>query len=112
MSLSQLGKRMGVSAQSVKEIEQRERSGGVSLKVLKTAAKAFDLKLTYGFSTQNKSLEYIIQKRAEALAKQIVLRTNKTMISEKQANSKVSLRKSIKEQTNEIIANKSKYLWD
>lgn len=46
---------MGISAQSVKEIEQRERDGGVSLKVLNTAAKAFGLKLSYGFSAQVKA---------------------------------------------------------
>lgn len=112
MSLEQLGKKMGMSAQSVKEMESRERDGVISLKVLNMAAKAFGLKLSYGFSAPSESLEQLIKRRAEAKAKQIVSRTNRTMILENQANSKSRIIKSVKELKDEIIRNKSKYLWD
>ena len=47
MSLRQLGNRMGISAQSVMEIEQREVDGSITLKSLKEAANAIEMKLVY-----------------------------------------------------------------
>lgn len=111
MSLAQLGKRMGITAQSVKEIEQRERNGSISVKNLNMAAKALGLKLTYGFSAPGESLKNIIQYRANKVAEKIVLRVNKTMQLEDQANSKARLKRAIKEKASEIINKKIKYLW-
>jgi predicted DNA-binding mobile mystery protein A len=111
MSLEQLGKKMGITAQSVKEIEQRELAGTISLKNLNDLAKAFNLKLTYGFSASGKGLEKMVEAKAYELAKKIVLRTNKTMQLEDQANSKSRLNKAIKERAQEIIDKNIKYLW-
>lgn len=112
MSMEQLGKKMGITAQGVKQIEQRERDGGISLNNLNDAAKAFGLKLTYGFSAPGKSLEKIINEKALEIAKNIVLRTNLTMNLESQANSKSRLKKAIKDRAAEIAAENSKCLWD
>ena len=112
MSLEQLGKKMGITAQSVREIEQREQSGGVSLKILNEAAKAFGLKLVYGFSSPKQSLEKMIDDRAYEVAKKIVLRTHKTMQLENQANAKSRLNKAIKQRAEEIANKNTKYLWD
>ncbi len=112
MSLEQLGKIMNISPQSVREIEEREREGGISLRNLNEAAKAFGLKLSYGFSSPDKSLEQIINSRARLLAEKIVFRTHKTMQLENQANSKSRLRKAIKEKTGEILDKNIKNLWD
>ncbi|MFZ4648197.1 MAG: helix-turn-helix domain-containing protein [Patescibacteria group bacterium] len=112
MSMEQLGKIMGITTSSVSEIEQREREGGISLNSLNEVARAFGLKLTYGFSAPGKSLEKIINERALLIARDIVSRTNVTMNLEKQANSKSRLRKAIKDRAAEIAEKNSKYLWD
>lgn len=112
MSLAQLGKKMSITAQSVKEIEQREQVGAISLKNLNDAAEALNLKLTYGFSATGYSLEKMIELRARNLAEKIILRTHKTMQLEDQANSRSRLRKAIKDRAQEIIDKNIKYLWD
>lgn len=112
MSLGQLGKRMGVSAQAVKGLEQREKNGSISLKNLDEAAKAFGLRLTYGFYSPDKSLKKIIDDRAYKMAEQIVARTHKTMQLENQANSKARLKRAIKERAKEIVDKNTKSLWN
>ncbi|MFZ2310317.1 MAG: helix-turn-helix domain-containing protein [Patescibacteria group bacterium] len=112
MSMEQLGKRLGISAQGVAEMEKREREAGISLKSLDEAAKAFGLRLTYGFSAPAKNLEQLVDEAAKNKAKQIVLRTHKNMSLEKQANSKARINRAINEQAAEIASKRPKYLWD
>ncbi len=112
MSLKQLGKKLGITAQSVRELEQREREGAVSIKTLKEIARVLDLNLVYGFSAPRKNLEKMIEARAQVIAKNIVSRTNRTMELENQANSRTRLRRAVKERATEIINNNIKQLWD
>jgi len=112
MSLKQLGKRMGITAQSVKEIEEREKTGTISINVLRQFGKSLDMKLVYGFIPTDKRLDKIIEKRATELAEEIVLRTSVTMNLEDQGNSKKRIKKAIKEKSDEIIAEMPRYLWD
>ena len=112
MSLRQLGNRLGITYQSVKEIEQREANGTITLKTLREVGNALDLKLVYGFVPKNGSIEKIIEERALELARQIVMRTSHTMKLEDQENSKNRINKSIKNKVEEITDTMPKYLWD
>ena len=112
MSLRQLGQRMDISAQSVKEIEQREADGSITLKSLKEAASALDMKLVYAVVPKNESIEMMIEKKATEIAREIVLRTSNTMRLEDQENSDERIEKAIKEKAIEIINSMPKYLWD
>jgi len=112
MSLRQLGNKMGMTPQSVKEIEEREKNGTISLKVLKQFGQALDLKLVYGFIPKTGSLENIIEKRAFDLAKEIVTRSSVTMTLEDQENDQKRIQKAIKEKTQELKVEMPKYLWD
>jgi predicted DNA-binding mobile mystery protein A len=112
MSLRQLGKKMGITPQSVKEIEEREKSGSISLNGLKHFGKCLDLKLVYGFIPQQESLESIIDKRASELAYEIVTRTSVSMKLEDQENNPKRIKKAIIEKAREIKAEMPKYLWD
>jgi len=112
MSLEQLGKKLGITAQSVREIEQREREGSVSLKTLKEVARVLNLNLVYGFSVPKINLEKMIKLRARILAENIVFRTHRTMELENQANSQTRLHQAIKERAAEIISQNIKQLWD
>ncbi len=112
MSLRQLGQRMSITPQSVKEIEEREKNGSVSINVLKQVAAALDMKFVYGFIPSEKSLEGMIEKRAEELAKSIVERTSIQMGLEDQKNSPERIAKAIKEKAIELKNDMPKMLWD
>ena len=112
MSFRQLGNRLKISAQSAKEIEDREANGTITLNSLKEAANALDLKLVYGFVAKSGSLEQMIEDRATEIATEIVMRTNTTMTLEDQQNSKERIEQAIAQKTTEIKFDMPKYLWD
>jgi len=112
MSLRQLGNKMGITPQSVKEIEVRERNGTISLNVLRQFGKSLDLKLVYGYIPKYDSLEMIIERRAEEIAREIVNRTSTSMKLEDQENNPKRIKKAIIDKTNEIKLGMPKYLWD
>ena len=112
MSLRQLGNKMGITPQSVKEMEEREKNGSISLNVLKQFGKCLDLKLVYGFIPERESLDAIIEKRATELAIEIVTRTSVSMKLENQENNQKRIKKAIAEKANEIQREMPKYLWD
>jgi predicted DNA-binding mobile mystery protein A len=112
MSMRQLGNRMGITPQSVKEIEEREQNETISIKVLRQFGKSLNLKLIYGFIPQSGNLEDIIEKRAYELAMEIVNRTSISMKLEDQENNPARIQKAIKEKANEIKTEVPKYLWD
>jgi predicted DNA-binding mobile mystery protein A len=112
MSMRQLGNRMGITPQSVKEIEEREQNETISIKVLRQFGRSLDLKLIYGFIPKSGSLEEIIEKRAYELAKDIVYRTSVTMKLEDQENNPKRIQKAIREKSHEIKLEMPKYLWD
>lgn len=112
MSLRQLGKRLQISPQSVKETEIREANGSITLKRLKEVGAALDMKLIYGFIPNEKSLEEMINKRAMEIAQEIVSRTSGTMQLEDQKNSEERIKKAVKIRAEEIRAKMPKYLWD
>ena len=112
MSLRQLGKRLNITAQSVKEIETREKNGTVSINVLRQVAQALDMKFIYGFIPKSKTLESMIEDRANELAKEIVLRTSTTMRLEDQENLPDRIKKSIIDKAQEIKQEMPRYLWD
>ncbi len=112
MSLRQLGNRLKISPQSVKEIEERESSGSITIKGLKEVGAALDMKLIYGFIPIDQSIEDMIEKRANEVAQDIVLRTSNTMKLEDQENSSVRIQKAIANRAEEIKRKMPKYLWD
>ncbi len=112
MSLRQLGDRLHISPQSVKEIEEREANGTITLNSLRDAANAMDMKLVYGFVSKHESLEQMIEKRARELAAEIVMRTHATMTLEDQQNSKKRIEQAIAHKTAEIKFEMPRYLWN
>lgn len=112
MSLRQLGKKMGVTPQSVRDMETGEKEGTLTLKTLQNAAKALDMKLVYGFIPNDGSIEKMIARRAQQMASEIVSRTSMTMSLEDQGNSEEIIRQAIEDLTNDIKSNIPKRLWD
>ena len=112
ISLQQLGTKLSISKQSASEIEQREQDGNITLKSLREAAQAMDMKLVYGFVPMDGSLEALIERKARELATRIVSRTSNTMRLEDQENTKERIKKAIAQRTEELKRDIPKTLWD
>lgn len=112
MSLQQLANRISISKQSVQEMENREKDGSISLKSLRVAAKALDMKLVYCLVPNDGSLDALIDRKAKELATKIVNRTSTTMKLEDQGNTEKRLKRAIDERTTLIKHEMPKILWD
>lgn len=112
MTLRQLGKQLGISAQGARDIEQREVSGAVSLKALREVGEVLDMQLVYGFVPKGESVQAMVEARARVLATKIVRRTHHTMQLEAQGNSQERLEAAIEELTDELLREMNKAIWD
>ncbi len=112
MTLEQLGKRLNMTRQGIKKIEERESSGSISIKSLKEVSKALDMDFVYGFVPIHGSMENLVDINAHRLARKIVLRTNQNMRLENQGNSDERINKAIEELADEIKHEMRKSLWD
>ena len=112
MSLEQLATRMHKTRQSMREMEQREKDGNITLKTLSEAAKAMDMQLVYGFVAKDGSLEALIDRKAKELARSIVERTSVSMKLEDQENSASRIQQAINERADELKKEIPKILWD
>lgn len=112
MTLQQLANKLSISKQSVNELENREKDGGLTISKLKEVAAALDMHLVYGFVPKEKSLEAYIERKAREMAKEIVSRTSNNMKLESQGNSDNRIEKAIEERTEMIKRELPKSLWD
>jgi predicted DNA-binding mobile mystery protein A len=112
MSMQQLANRMSITKQSVQEIEKREKEGAITIKSLRVAARALEMKLVYGFVPNDGSLEKYIDNKARTLARKIVSRTSNTMRLEDQENTNQRIKKAIEDRTAIIKQELPKALWD
>jgi transcriptional regulator with XRE-family HTH domain len=60
MTLEQLAKKLNMTKQGVKKIEEREFSESISIKSLKEIGNALDMQLVYGFVPKYNSLENLV----------------------------------------------------
>ena len=112
MSLVQLAKRLNKTSVSVKEIEQREQNKTITLKKLIEVGEALDLQFVYGFLPKERSVENMIDKRAQQVAREIVMRTSHTMKLEEQENREERLRQAMKDRADILKQEIPKHLWD
>jgi predicted DNA-binding mobile mystery protein A len=112
MSMRQLGNKLSITAQSVKEIEEREKNYTISLKGLKQVASALEMDFVYGFIPRDKTLSGMVERRATELAREIVERTSVHMSLEDQKNTEKRIRNAIKEKAEELAKELPRLLWD
>lgn len=112
ISLEQIASKLKMSKQAVQNLEKREQLGTISIHKLAGLADALDMQLVYFMVPKDESLHALIERKAKALATEIVLRTSQTMKLEDQENDKKRIAKAIKEQTQQIIQEMPKVLWD
>ena len=112
MTLLQLGKRLDMTSQGVRDMEEREASGSISLKSLKEAGNALEMQFVYGFVPLKGSFDNMINLKARKLAEKIILRTNQNMKLEDQGNSDKYIKNAIDELTIEIKRELKRSIWD
>jgi predicted DNA-binding mobile mystery protein A len=112
MSMRQLGKKLGIRAQSVYDIEKAEASGSISIRSLREIANALDLRFVYGFVSRESSIEKMIERRAYEVAKDIVLKTSQGVKLEDDENPQDRIDKAIEDKAYEIKKELPRYLWD
>jgi len=112
MSQVQLAKRLGMTAPAIIDLERREAEEAITLKSLREAGEALNLKLVYGFVPKDGSLEAMIEEKAREQATKIIKRTSVTMKLEDQENSRSRLEEALAELTNDIKREIPKSLWD
>ena len=112
MTRLQLSNKLGLTKGAVQKIEDREATGQITINKLKEVAKALDMQLVYGFIPIDGAIEYLIDTKAENLARKIVERTNQNMILEDQGIAYEKLEESIKDLASELKRELRKSLWD
>lgn len=112
MSLRQLGNRMGITPQSVKEIEDRERNGTVSIRVLQQCGKALGMTFVYGLVPAEQSLEAMIDRRVKEIAGEIIYRASLQMRAGEKEPDPDRLLQAFIEKTRELKATMPVTLWD
>lgn len=83
MTTTQLAKRMHISQPTLYEYEKRESEGTITLNSLEKAAQAMGCRLIYAIVPQE-SLEEIIRKQAEKIAREMFSKVEHSMSLEKQ----------------------------
>ncbi|WP_423998187.1 mobile mystery protein A [Maribacter sp. IgM3_T14_3] len=112
MTMAQLGTKLNITRQGVNRIEESEANGTITLNSLKAVANAMNLKLVYALVPVNGTINDLLQRKAEELARRIVLRTNQNMKLEDQGIGDEKLAKNIIELADEIKREMKKSLWD
>ncbi len=112
MTLEQLGKKLNITKQGVKRIEDSEAAGTITINSLKAVGNALEMKLVYGFTPIDGSVDSLLDRKSRILAEKIILRTNHNMMLENQAIGEYGLRKAIDDLSQEIRIELKKAIWD
>ncbi len=112
MSLTQFSRRLSLSPQGGKEIENREVERNITLKSLDRAAEALDCKVIYAIVPKEGSLKKIVDSKILELSKSIVERGNLSMELEGQKLTKRSLKQAILDKKEELSFRFPKAIWD
>ncbi|MEO2071331.1 MAG: mobile mystery protein A [Zunongwangia sp.] len=112
MTMAQLGTKLNITRQGVKNLEKSEANGSITLNSLRDVSNAMDLKLVYAMVPKDGTINDLVNVKAEKLARRIVMRTNQNMKLEDQGIEEKKLAKTIQELANEIKREMRKSLWD
>lgn len=112
MTMAQLGVRLNMTRQGVKKIEDSEAKGTLTINALKEVGESLDMKFVYGFVPKDGTIDKLIKRKSEDLARKIVLRTDQNMKLEDQGIGDKKIKESIIDLAIEIRRDMRKSLWD
>ncbi len=112
MSLRQLGERMGITAQSVSDIENREAESKVTLATLRDAAEALDMRLVYAIVPKHGTMKDMVRRQARKLAEDAVARTSISMSLEEQSVPREELLREVDYLVEELMRKNTRTFWN
>lgn len=112
ITLEQIGKKLNMTKQGAKRIEESEAAGTITINSLKEVGNALEMKFVYGFIPYDGSIDSLLDRKSRILAEKIILRTNHNMMLENQEIDKTNLRNAIEELSKEIKYELKKATWD
>lgn len=114
MTVKQLSVRLGTSAASVTQLEDREPKKKITLSSLEKAANAMGCDLIYAIvpKSPHKSLEDIIEQKANEAAVRILKEVAHTMKLESQGITNEDSKKQIERMANELRLQADSRIWD
>lgn len=112
MTLEQLGRKLKMTRQGVKRIENSEASGTITINLLREVGRAMDMRFVYGFVPNYGSISNLIDYKSYELAKKIIQRTDQTMLLEDQATGEEFLNAAVEELASQIKQELRRSIWD
>lgn len=112
MSLRQLGERMGITPQSVSDIEHREADGKVTLSTLRDAAEALDMRVVYALVPKQGTMRDMVRRQARRLAEDAVARTSISMSLEEQSVPREELLREVDFLVEELMRKNTRTFWN
>jgi predicted DNA-binding mobile mystery protein A len=112
MSLRQLGERLHITPQGVRDLEKREKEGAITINTLKEVGRVLDMDLVYGFISRHNSLEDMIQERAREIAEEAVFSLGQPVQLVSSRKTENDIKKAIQHKTYEIASKMPSNLWD
>lgn len=110
MTTSQLAKRLGVAQSTVVRYEQAEANDAITLRSLKSVAKAMNCQLVYALVPKT-SLEQIIRQAAEKLAEEQLEEITHHMVLEGQRPTDSQLKAIYNELIDDLLSQHPKIMW-
>ena len=110
ISQTQLAKRLGVAQSVVKNAQEREKEGSITLKKLDEIARSMGHKVVYALVPIEDDIEEIVQKRALLIAKEILGESSLTMELEDQGTEEFERKAQLEDLAEKIKF--SKELWN
>lgn len=110
MTTRQLAKRIGITQSAVVDAERTEARGDITLATLRRYAKALDCELAYAL-VPRRSLEELVEERAEFVARDSVARVRHSMALEDQHTSQKHYEREVAEFKRKLLEGRLSRLW-
>jgi predicted DNA-binding mobile mystery protein A len=111
MGLTQLGRKVGMNPSAVLRLEERERSGNITLATLSRVAAAMDCRLVYAI-VPNKSLQSVVERQIRKVADDRLARVGHTMDLEAQGVGEQETPRQQAALIHRIASEWPRHLWD
>ena len=111
MSSPQLAQILGLGKAQVSQMERMEIDDRITLKQLRRVAEELECELVYALVPRT-SIQEMIRERADFKAKKIIEAANQHMILESQQLDESSLNEQLNLETNHLIQDMPRDLWD
>ncbi len=110
-SLTQLAKRLGVTKQTLRQLEESEKKGTITVRTLTRAAEALGCRVKM-ILVPERPLDELLKRQALEQASRIICRTELHMNLEKQGTDRSYQEQQVQELADELVRTLDRRLWD